>query len=134
MNFVGELRPFLKQADPPSNEDAAFPDLIGRDVALRHRAQPEQSGQLLRIHLIGLLVRLGDRLQLRWMTDFHVQVLRQPIVDVEVVRRGFQQGFTTGVALGEWFEVVVLDASLLDQFTVVVTDGHLGLPLVKVYT
>jgi hypothetical protein len=66
------------------------------------------------------------------MTDNHVQILRQQIIDVEVIRRGFQQGFAASVSLGEFFEVRVRDADLLDHVSVVVADGHLGLPLMDV--
>ncbi len=66
------------------------------------------------------------------MPDNHVQVLGQQIVDVEIIRRGFQQGFAASVSLGNFLKVRVKNTDLFDHVSVFVADGQLSLPLVDV--
>jgi hypothetical protein len=46
------------------------------------------------------------------MADFHVEIFGQQVIDVVVIRGRLQQRLAAGVAFGDRFEVLVVDASL----------------------
>lgn len=66
------------------------------------------------------------------MADDHIEMLRHHIVDIELIDRRFEQGFSASVLLRYLTEFRVSETEFITQFTFFVADGHLGSPLAYV--
>ena len=66
------------------------------------------------------------------MSNGHIQMLRESIMDVVVVAGCLNCGFCSSILLGEFVEVRVLDANLFNDFPSFIYYCHLCVPFVDI--
>ena len=83
------------------------------NVAFWYRIQPKHPSQLLRIDTIRFLIRVSDQCEFAGMSNCHIQMFGERIVDVVVVAGCLNRSFGSSISLCEVIEVrVTLDPRL----------------------